>query len=627
MGNLRFFLKEIFIKLRDNYDNDYLNKNLINIFIVLVWNANKITKEKLRDIDIEEIERNKIYNFLKSNIPNQVLKDEMIIPIIYELLVNEREKRKSYGIYYTPQWLTEYIVDSVIVEDIKNRNDISSLKILEPSCGCGVFILYIFDVLYDWYISNTNLHNEVIIRKIIEENLYGVDIDKEALRVCRYLLMFKYSKITDKPLNLKFNLYNMDFLQDKILQYKDFDYIVGNPPYLENRKINKYYDKKSLKQRFTTAKGRFDIFNLFIERSIDIINENGKVGYILPASILSNNNFSDIRKIILESTNIDKIINLGEKIFDNVNMNMSILTMTKSHSAIKDHNIRCKDISMSNNRALHIKKDDYKIINQRYYYSLLKNIFDIYSSSITFKLRDRIFHEGYTKINDICEIIAGIATGNIRNKLLKTNKTKNSKRILEGKNIKKYYCKWDSLFFIDDKSIINKDNGEYATFMREEFIYSEKLLIRQTADRFICAYDNNNYYLLNTLYSLIIRSKYRKRINIKYILGLLNSKLYSYLYRSMVRETNKLFPQVKIFHIQNSPVIIPESFIENEVVNRVDKILKYNENLYNEENLKNSNKLEGKIKKLMTEIDTITYKIFNLTDREICEVEKGIDNI
>ncbi|RKD32440.1 TaqI-like C-terminal specificity domain-containing protein [Thermohalobacter berrensis] len=265
---------------------------------------------------------------------------------------------------------------------------------------------------------------------------------------------------------------------------------------------------------------------------------------------------------------------------------------------------------------------------QKYYYNNLNYVFDIDSSETTFKLRERLFNNKYKsnkykRLDDVCEVVAGIATGNVRKKLLTFDKNvKNSKKVLRGKDVKKYYHSWSGLYVIDDKSIIDRQKGEYATFMRRKFIYNEKLLIRQTADRFICSYDNEEYYLLNTLYSLIIRENYKKDVHLKYILALLNSKFYNFLYRSIAREEGKIFPQIKIFHIQNSPIVIPSKKTQKQFVKMVNEIIDKKNKIHKTFSDKIRYRQQIDVERLYNSIDKLVYDLFNLLPKEIKEIER-----
>ncbi|WP_202711357.1 Eco57I restriction-modification methylase domain-containing protein [Sporosalibacterium faouarense] len=633
MVNLKEKLNLIIDKIIEEFGKEYTEEFIFDSVIILKVKELKGDYKEFLGFSEEKINRttqSPVFNFLSSIMDSEIIREDNLIPLIYELVVKRQEKKEKYSIYYTPDWLVEYIAENSLTKVI-NQNytkgkgeELKDIKILEPACGAGMFLIHVFKILINWYKKYTNLKIEEIVKSIVENNLYGVDIDSKALELCKYNIYLKCLEKVGGHIDLNFNFKCIDFLMENELDINEYDFIIGNPPYLENRRINKHFNKDSLKERYMTATGRFDIYSLFIEKSIELTSCGGKIAFVLPGNLLTNNNFTPIRKLILENTYINEIVNLGEGIFESVSMNMAIIILEKKEVERKENLIVCKNIMKSKNIMKDIKYVKPKLIPQFYYEDLMKNVFDIHSSDITFELRKRIFEKSMFKLNDICEVIAGIATGNIRKKLLTTNgNIKNTKKILEGKNISDYCYSWKGLYIIDDKGIIDKTKGEYATFMRKEFIDDEKILIRQTADRFICAYDDEGYYLLNTLYSLKVRDEYKDKVNIKYILALLNSNFYSFLYRSLVRESGKVFPQVKIFHIQNNPIIIPEKNVQNDFAERVDRIIEMKKGLVNNTSLESKSWRDFKldIVRNMQYINREIYKIFDLTDREINEIE------
>lgn len=604
-------------KFNGVYSQSKLESIIINSIISLVTDAINYESNNIDNRKIKQIRY-----FLKQQLSNVDLSNEDIIMYSYEYINENKSKREKYGIYYTPKWIVKYIVDSIMNELIKNKKDISKIKILEPACGCGNFLLYVFDKIFYWYKNNTTLADKIIVRQIIEENLYGVDIDSEALKIYEILLSIRAYKKTGLVDKFHLNLLNTDFLKKHRFDSLDFDVILGNPPYLENRRINKYFDKDYYKKEYLTAVGRFDLYSLFIEKSINLLKKQGKLGFIIPGNLLSNNNFSLVRKFILDKTCINEIVYLGEGIFRNVGMNMAIIILVKSNKGF-DNIIKCLKGRENLDNGL---KPRYRYIPQKNYTKTLKNVFDIESSDITFKIRERIFSNEYLKINDICEVVAGIATGNVRKKLITRNKNiPNAKKVLKGKDVFTYCYKWSGDYFIDNKDLIDKSKGEYATFMRKEFIHNEKILIRQTADRFICAYDNNGFYILNTLYSLILRQDYQNKISLKYVLGFLNSMFNNYLYKTLVRENGKIFPQLKIFHIQNSPIKICENNIKEKIETLVDKIIFHKIKLINSDiDQENIYRIQIKIELLQNKLDDIIFKVFNLSEEEIQDIKREL---
>ncbi|MBS4535946.1 N-6 DNA methylase [Clostridium sp. D2Q-14] len=614
MTKLYKIIDDIYQEYSSQYANKLIEKSIMNTIILLVYKNHGIDIKSEFNFRRDSMLSSRILFQIENSIDKYILIDENIIPNVYEYIIYYRKKDKEkLSIYYTPKWIVEYIINNTLLFNKDNIN-IKDLKILEPSCGGGNFLIFIIEKLYYYYKEKTNFTNKEIINGIVKNNMYGIDMDSNVLEYCKHSLIIKIYKLTGELYNLNFNLINLNFLKEGKLDNINFDYIIGNPPYLENRKINKYYQKDYLKKKYKTAVGRFDIYSLFIEKSIKLLKNNGRIGYIIPGSFLTNNNFSELRGFILDSCFIEKVINLGEKIFKDVDMNMSIIII--SRNSYKDL-VFSKNISQSNYKKEKLYLKPYRKIKQQYYNELLNNVFDINSSDIIFKMRNRIFNQSKFKIKDYCDIIAGIATGNVRNKLLTTNPDINTKKVLEGKNIYKYNHNWNGLYIRNDRSLIDKTNGEYATFMREDFVYDQKILIRQTADKFICSYDEENFFILNTLYSLIIKNNNRQDIYVKFILALLNSSLLSCIYRSMTMEDGKLFPQIKIFHIKESPLKLVSISEQKVIVKIVDEILQS----YKDTKIK-FNLQKTYVENRMLRIDDLIYDIYEISNKERGEIER-----
>ncbi|SCG82622.1 hypothetical protein DW1_1023 [Proteiniborus sp. DW1] len=608
-----------------------IDEEIIHSVTFLILKYHGIQEEQITELGLDKllkVKNYRAYSQLECSDLKQFWRNYMILAKVYEYIVSRKiDRREKYGIYYTPEWIVKHMVDKSVNEVLKKRNRLKDIRILEPACGCGVFLLYLFDALYELYLKRTKYCSIDICKNIIRDNLYGVDIDPNAIEICKYLLLIKVLIKTGKAMKLEFNLFDDDFLVSSSINGEGYDLIIGNPPYLENRGLNKYFDKEFLKRNFATAIGRFDIYSLFIEKSISLLNKDGSLNFVVPGNLLYNNNFAPIRRFILDNSSIISITNLGEGIFQDVGMNMIIISLY--NSIIKSDNlIKCKNISNSEDKKRDIEKNKYKEVPQRFYENTLLNVFDIESSYETFELREKIYQRCNLRINDVAEVVSGIATGNIRaNLLTKDGNKENTKRVLEGKNVKRFYHEWAGLYFINDKSIIDRNKGQYATFMREDMINKEKLIIRQTADKFICSYDNEKYYILNTLYSLVIRESYKNTLDIKYLLALLNSKLYNFLYSTLIREKGKLFPQLKVFHIQYSPIVIPDKNTQQKIRNIVDKIIILNKKINNSDTKDSTaqSRHEKERESLYHLLDKMIYKIFGLNFKEIETINKEVD--
>ncbi len=276
---------------------------------------------------------------------------------IIENFENEKIDGKGFsrniGIIYTPKKIVDYIISDIfriyfenlmdfqkLVEDntynkalIKNKDlynalikKIQNIRILDPACGSGRFLISAADKLYNLYrLLNINLSNFEIKRNIIEKNLHGVEIEKPAciiskLRLIKWLfhnnethpkiknLTIKRLKVIDydqfiKPLNLKFNIYNLDFLLE--FNSKNYDIIIGNPPYIENKKIKDINYKKKLKERFKSAYKLFDISVVFLERALELLKQDsGCLSIITTNKFFSADYGVRIRQLLINETEL-----------------------------------------------------------------------------------------------------------------------------------------------------------------------------------------------------------------------------------------------------------------------------------------------------------------------------------
>lgn len=560
---------------------------------------------------------------LAGNMKKNKLSIESLLGWFYQYFYEGSMQQEQLGQYYTQDWIVKYIVDQTFEKYFCQNQDkpLRLLKVFEPCCGSGNFIFYILDKLVELYFKKEGLKPQDSLPIILRDNLYAMDIDQRALKILDIALSYKLKRLHIEAKLENTNIEQGNYLEKKI--FHNFDIIVGNPPYLENRKINKYLNKDVLKEKFKTARGRFDLLSIFLEKSIDDIYEKGIIGYILPASILVNNNFVHIRQKILKECAITQVINMGDGVFSHVYMDMSIILLLKNcHESRKQNIIETKNLKVVGDKKNRLVDSNFVELKQAYYYNTLKNVFDVHSTPAVFCLRDRVY-EDYPPLKEHCEIIAGVATGNIRHKLL-SRKQWDLKQVpvLEGKDIQRYFCQWNGLYLFNDRRMVEGKKGEYATFMREEFVLQPKLLIRQTADCYIAAYDEEQYYLLNTLYACISKNE---KLHIKYVLALLNSKLLNFMYQSLIYESKKLFPQIKIYHIQNSPIKIEKIGTQQYFIRIVDYIeyLK-KEYFYSAGNDKS---IELEIKKQQYKIDQAIFDIFELSKKEISMIEnKNIEN-
>lgn len=332
--------------------------------------------------------------------------------------IGKLSKRKTDGVYYTPEWVTRFIIEQTVgrrLEELKKEigwNDsleitesdikksqnkdgtynkssvvwkyiqgflkyekaLSSLKIVDPACGSGAFLIQTLEFLLEEHKRIADDYNrfnpdqarfldiEGLTRDILSNNIYGVDINSESVEIAR-LALWLYTAIPNRPLsNLDKNiqcgnsLVGPDFYQrkknllstlsedqrDRVNAFdwrirftevfsrenSGFDCVVGNPPYVKIQNFKKVdsetseyltdannLDGTALYE--STQTGSFDLYLPFIEQGIHLLNKQGRMGYIAPSVWLKNKHGKGLRKMIHRGQHLDRWLDfVSYQVFD-----------------------------------------------------------------------------------------------------------------------------------------------------------------------------------------------------------------------------------------------------------------------------------------------------------------------
>lgn len=283
---------------------------------------------------------------------------------------NKKSKRKKDGIFYTPEYITRYIVEQTIGKYLEENPDkLETIKILDPACGSGAFLNQAHSFLQQQYkirteerINVTRLNNrakgqEVTAlnlfehsniadtnRSILLNNLYGVDLNSESTEITKLALWLKTAQ-KDQPLqNLDKNIKcgnslidDPNIAGDKAFnwneEFKDimanggFDVIIGNPPYgAELDELSKQYYQQNYKDVIVRY---LNTYNFFIKKSLDLLKEGGYLSFILPNTMLYQLEDANTRKFLIDNCEIKTIINLGDGIFDSADVPTCIFIVQK----------------------------------------------------------------------------------------------------------------------------------------------------------------------------------------------------------------------------------------------------------------------------------------------------------
>ena len=239
---------------------------------------------------------------------------------VFEALIDDQEKREN-GIVFTPCYIVDYIIQNTIDSNLTGQS-----RIIDPACGSGSFLVLAAEQL------SVRLNKP--IRDVMAENIYGIDIGKDNVRRAKELLSLLVLSKGEQLNQLTFNIAEADSLKSdwfELFSVDSFDYIIGNPPYVNTHDMSKE-TIAHLKGNFqTTKKGVFNIFYAFIEQSMKYLSDTGELGFIIPNNYLSITAAEDIRKYLVENAYLHKIIDFGENmVFYPVRTYNSLLFLNKS---------------------------------------------------------------------------------------------------------------------------------------------------------------------------------------------------------------------------------------------------------------------------------------------------------
>jgi type I restriction-modification system DNA methylase subunit len=291
------------------------------------------------------------------------------------------EVKKAGGVYYTPSYIVDYIVKNTVGKLCENKTpkQIEKLKILDPACGSGSFLIgayqYLLDFHRDYYAKEPSKHKKVIYqgkggqwfltidekKRILLNNIYGVDIDSQAAEVTKLSLLLKVLEnetqeslrlfheraLPDLGNNIKCgnSLIGPDFYQKQqltlfgdeqqrkinafdwqkefapIFKQGGFDAVIGNPPYIRIQTMQDTQPETVpyLSQRYKSAsKGNYDIYVVFAEKGLGLLNKNGRLGLILPHKFFQAKFAHPVRQLLSEKKAIAEIVHFGaEQVFEN----------------------------------------------------------------------------------------------------------------------------------------------------------------------------------------------------------------------------------------------------------------------------------------------------------------------
>ncbi|MDA8215609.1 MAG: N-6 DNA methylase [Nitrospiraceae bacterium] len=603
------------------------------------------------------------------------------------------EVRKAGGVYYTPKYIVDYIVKNTVGRLIEGKTpkQIEKIKILDPACGSGSFLLGAYQYLIDyhlkyyrehpkeaqtlhlfpyWKISPEELSLPIHEKaKILRNNIFGVDIDPQAVEITmmslylkalegeRGLLPKKQHLLPSLGNNIKcgnsligYDIFEQGQLyegtvpelratgrrfgtvpvaglsdEDKsrinpfdwnskssgfgeIIENGGFDCVIGNPPYIQ-LSMTDYYDSTVnayLTKNYSSSMGRLNTFGFFIEKILKmILAKNGLFSFIVPNTLLTQEYYQSLRQMMLKFR-LGSITTYQYPVFPEAVVETIVFVIQNANPRYNKVNIvKCDNKSM-------LYQTHY--IPQSTYLKTHSNAFLIKIDKDTLELKIKLDKTGQP-LQSIANINQAIALKYDRSKsLFKECKSKNYKPVLDGRNIHRYKLEWDGYYLAYDVKNI------HSCKRTDIFEAKEKLFSRRVADRLIATYDDAQFYALNTL--VVITLKPQANVSLKYMLGLLNSGLLNFYYLTYLKSTKKVFSEIQARQIAQLPIRTidfnnpSEKAIHDKLVSLVDRMLELHKKKNSLPPSAERDKIEREIAVTDEKIDDIVYVLYGVTEEE-----------
>ncbi|MCG2462069.1 N-6 DNA methylase [Flavobacteriaceae bacterium F89] len=548
----------------------------------------------------------------------------------------QKSKRKKDGVFYTPKYITKYIVENTIgklceekkealgfteAEYFKSRANrpkkklaelvqllddyrdwLLQLTICDPACGSGAFLNQALDFLIKEHSYIDELKAKVlggglvfadIENTILENNIYGVDLNEESVEIAKLSLWLRTAqprrKLNDLSSNIKcgnsliddkkvagIKAFNWPKEFPKVFEKGGFDVVIGNPPYgiFLSKDEEQYY-----KEKYPLTNYKINLYILFIERMFQIFDK-GIIHFIIPKSLLFNTYFEEIRKQLLSQSKVHEVFMIAEKIFPDAEVGGSLIL---KFEIVGQPNTKNKLRLISADSYFDYEGQNALVndIEQDFFLSVPHcEISPIAQGAdkIVKKLNELKSIKQYYKLKN------GLNPGNIKHILISDVKLNDKyKPIIWGKEFNKYSIKWGGQFInydiniektitlhdIKSKEGMKKQNRIDFALRTPDLFEIVKILVRKTGDKFIAAKDSNNLYfdtLVHGIYQI------HKEFSLDYLLTILNSNSATFLYRLLHDIKGKVFAKISLDKLGAFPLPQTKKY-ERESLQSLGKII------------------------------------------------------
>ena len=519
-------------------------------------------------------------NILGHIFENSLSEIEEVSQQISQGTTPQTSKRKQDGVFYTPQYITKYIVENTVgrlcaekkaelhIDEAEYYSDhrrqmqtkkrlldqlhqyrdwLLQITILDPACGSGAFLNAALQFLMAEHhlidemeakVAGASLVFQDVENSILENNLFGVDINEESVEIAQLALWLRTAKPHRKLNTLSENIkcgnslisdpeiagekaFNWQEQFPKVFEKGGFDVVIGNPPYVRPHYLNDE-TKRHLWKTFSTYERKADLYVCFIETAISLVKQKGYTSFIVSDGWLRLDSFEKIRIHILNNTSILQIVDFTNDVFDSANVKTCVFVFKKETS-----NNNVLQSAVIDNK-MDLNNIDYHFINQEAFNATYKNVFDLSIDETSSSIKNKM-QIGTSSLGTLFSLSFGVKTGDDErfltfNPLLSPD----CKKLVRGADINRWTIifKGEYVIYQPEQMRINKSTARPGTAERFE---QPKVLVRDTGGGLMATYDNSSYYVKDVI---IVEDENQSTDRLKALAAILNSMLLRWYYET-----------------------------------------------------------------------------------------------
>ncbi|MGY3091219.1 hypothetical protein ACVWYF_004285 [Hymenobacter sp. UYAg731] len=610
-------------------------------------------------------------------------------------IVEKPEVRKAGGVYYTPPYIVRYIVRATLEPLCQGRTpaEVAQLRIVDPACGSGSFLLGAYDYLLDWHQDYYQRHPKAAApptaaprptpgkaraaaadkaaltsdgrlstttrKAILLNNLYGVDLDAQAVEVTKLSLLLKCLEgetrnsaaqqlgierllpTIDHNVKVGNSLVDPDFYDEfefeattdnlrpfswrdefkAIFKQGGFDGVIGNPPYVRSQFISEAV-KTYFARTYPAASYQPDTFAFFISKAVMLLKDGGRFGYIIPSALLTNKYYQPLRELVLDRTRLEQVIDLKSGIFKDAAVDTIILLAAREDSAAKRaaHNVIIGTDAAA--RFSGVVTTPSMRIKQAVLRSGPGAFYNTANDTASFDLATRVRKANPVALGSVVEVKAGMK---VRKDFVRGKKeTSFYKKFLMGSDVKPNYTTWKGKWVCYDKDLETRFSNQ--SFRDERiFLAPEKVLVRQVMgkERIYAAVDKSQFYADQSLYLLL---PINKAYPATFLAGVIASRLMSFYFSKTMADGKATFPKVKGDQLKQLPLpkFSPKNAAHKQTVvditKEVDELTKLHQQRAAATVPTQQQQLQRQLTQAERRLDRLVYQLYGLSQPDIDQI-------